>query len=484
MGNSLGVYYTPQYLGEFLVKWAVRSKSESVLDPACGDGAILLEARKLTHKITGVEIDPLACRKSRSVLPGAKIINSDFFKASKSLEKYDCVVSNPPFIRSNLFSHRNKSESSWALFLKESMKLLKQNGKLAFILPREFLFSNYSQTILKELKQQFDQIIIYITNFFAFDAQTRVTLLLAAKSAQTKGLFFKNIPDPSHLNSNNLQLTDNVRSDWLYDIIPKSSRSLMQDKLASNSFVPLSSVADIRLGIVTGAKEFFLLSEKDAKNWNISTKHLKPVLPTTQFVDGTNFTHDDFNKLRKAEKKCFLLSTLDRSDRSLDRYIKHGENNSIHLRYKCRIREPWYMIKHNEPPDGFLTYMVGRFPKIIKNSAGVLATNNLHFVKPHETNSVFSTFYNWVTLTSVELIGRIYGGGVLKIEPKDAQRIVVPKNNYRIKEVDTLFRKGSFFNAVDYVSSSIGIKSNELKKLRLAWSSLQNARTNLRKKLD
>ena len=82
-------------------------------------------------------------------------------------------------------------------------------------------------------------------------------------------------------------------------------------------------------------------------------------------------------------------------------------------------------------PDAFLTYMSAMFPRLVLNEAGAVCSNNLLALRlqgvPQACRSAFaSAFYNSATLLSAERIGRRYGGGVLKLEPSEADRILVP----------------------------------------------------------
>ncbi len=476
MGNKFGAYYTPKYLASFLARWAVRSPSDSVLDPACGDGAILEEASTITKKLTGIDIDQAACRKLQTTLPCTKVVNQDFFNVKSQLGKFDSIVSNPPFIRYQLFEHSNGLSSSWLPFLKESLKHLSNRGRLAFIVPREILFANYSRNLLKELGQKFNQVTILIINFYAFNAQTRVVLLLCDSSSKLKGFYFQNIYTPDELNETNLapKPAENVSTECLYDLISHDSRKIF-DKLAySDRFANLSNIAQVKLGIVTGGNDFFLLSKNEAKKWQIPGEILRPAISSPQLLSGAKFTNADLNRLHQSDIKCLLLSTD--SEKHIESYIRYGEANKIHKRFKCSIRSPWFSIKTGDRPDAFLTYMVGRLPRLVLNEAGALCTNNLHAVFTGHPQTLTASFYNWVTMLSIELLGRFYGGGVLKIEPRDSARILVPADQVKYPDIDQTVRGGAYIQAIDEISNRIGLNKTEIDHMKQACLTLQDAR--------
>jgi hypothetical protein len=65
-------------------------------------------------------------------------------------------------------------------------------------------------------------------------------------------------------------------------------------------------------------------------------------------------------------------------------------------------------------------------------------------------------FHNWVTLLSIERIGRVYGGGVLKVEPGDAPRILIPRlpgfRSSLFTQADRAFRHGDWRHAVNEIT--------------------------------
>jgi hypothetical protein len=70
-------------------------------------------------------------------------------------------------------------------------------------------------------------------------------------------------------------------------------------------------------------------------------------------------------------------------------------------------------------------------PRLCLNEAGAVAANTLLTVRLQEVpagqRKAFTVaFYNSATLLSCERTGRSYGGGVLKLEPSEADRVLVP----------------------------------------------------------
>ncbi len=88
-----GGYYTPDDVVRSLVRWAVRSGSDRMFDPACGDGRFLA-----THpNSVGVEQDADAAKIVHARVPGSLIHQGDFFSwAHETCERFECAAGNPP----------------------------------------------------------------------------------------------------------------------------------------------------------------------------------------------------------------------------------------------------------------------------------------------------------------------------------------------------------------------------------------------------
>jgi hypothetical protein len=129
----------------------------------------------------------------------------------------------------------------------------------------------------------------------------------------------------------------------------------------------------------------------------------------------------------------YLLHIEDSSalPESIRRYLQRGEELGVPTAYKCRTRSPWFRVPHVYLPDGFLSYISGATPRLVANEAGVVAPNNLHILRLHPGVSVSSSAIAalWQTSLarlSVEIEGHALGGGMLKVEPSEAENVVVP----------------------------------------------------------
>ena len=164
-----GGFYTPKEIADFMLKWAINgNKSMDILEPSCGDGIFLQIAkeRKISyHSFTAVEFDEYEYEKAKSIgLENSNLINDDFHNYCLNTDdRFDLVIGNPPYIRYQYFSKEqqqlaerifkksklkySKLTNAWVSFVVGSSQLLKEKGKIAFVLPAEVLQVSYAQQV-------------------------------------------------------------------------------------------------------------------------------------------------------------------------------------------------------------------------------------------------------------------------------------------------------------------------------------------------
>jgi hypothetical protein len=169
-------------------------------------------------------------------------------------------------------------------------------------------------------------------------------------------------------------------------------------------------------------------------------------------------------------------------DASLGRYLRAGKKKRVHQGYKCRVRRYWYSVPiPKKKPHAFLPYMTGDVPRLIVNHSGALSTNLLHGLTLRDdapdARAVSAAMLGSVTAFSAEVEGRAYGGGVLKLETRESERLLVPNLSKEIEavlvrlhpELDALLRDGSGSLASRLVDAVLGIDSEPFERARLVF---------------
>jgi hypothetical protein len=150
----------------------------------------------------------------------------------------------------------------------------------------------------------------------------------------------------------------------------------------------------------------------------------------------------------------------------------------VHTAYKCRVRKLWYRVPIVPPADLLLTCMNADTPRLTTNEAGAHHLNSVHGVYLREASRDLGrdllplASLNSVTLLHAEMVGRAYGGGILKLEPKEADRWAVPSATLldacaeqlrAVKQrVGDLLAAGRLLAAVDVVDDVMLVRPGKL----------------------
>jgi len=159
----------------------------------------------------------------------------------------------------------------------------------------------------------------------------------------------------------------------------------------------------------------------------------------------------------------------------------------VHEAYKCRVRTPWWRVPLQEPADLLLTYMNADTPRLVANAAGAHHLNSVHGLylraEQRELGRALLPYaaLNSMTLLGAETVGRAYGGGLLKIEPREADRLPVPSPalveaarpalEEAEPEVTAALQRGQLLTAVERVDAALltgalGLAPGEIAALR------------------
>lgn len=182
-GKAKGQFYTPAEVSRVMAKivgaGAAQSQSETVYDPTCGSGSLLIKVadeapRGLT--IYGQEIDNATAALARMNMilhdhESAEIwqgntLADPHWKTDTALKTFDFVVANPPFSQKNWTNGVTVKDDPYKrfeygappagngdyAFLLHILKSMKSTGKAAVILPHGVLFrGNAEANIRREL---------------------------------------------------------------------------------------------------------------------------------------------------------------------------------------------------------------------------------------------------------------------------------------------------------------------------------------------
>ncbi len=157
----------------------------------------------------------------------------------------------------------------------------------------------------------------------------------------------------------------------------------------------------------------------------------------------------------------------------------------MHRGYKCSIRSPWYAVPAVWVPEGFVFRQIHDFPRVVRNEAGATSTDTIHRLRCRvDPELVIANLYTHLTAASAEIEGRSYGGGVLELEPTEAERLLMPARlaaSLPLAECDRLVRAGKLGQALAendrlVLAGQLGLSRADCTALREIWVKMRDRR--------
>lgn len=449
-----GAYYTPDPVVRSLLSWAVRSPDDRLLDPSCGDGRFIAG-----HvKSVGIEQDPSASAIAMQRAPGALIHDGDFFSwASSTEERFSCAAGNPPFIRYQRFSGDLRKRalalcadlgakfsalsSSWPMFLVATANLLKRGGRMSFVVPAEIGHAPYSAPLIEYLTTNFAKVqIIAVRRKLFPDLSEDCWLLYTEGKGETcdaidltvaEQFSFREVP-PAATVRIPLKSWRGIWNRRLRPfVMPEVVRELYEVVALDASTKRFGDFAAINIGYVSGANDFFHLRPSEAESLNIPRQFLQPSVRNGRALPPTQLNAAVVKRWIREDRPSLLLRLHKDSKLpvSLKKYLNSSQAKEASRAYKCRSRDPWYVVPDVKIPHFFLSYMSGRSVAFVQNAARAACTNSLHTVVLKDRSHlprILEARRSPLFQLSCEIEGHPLGGGMLKLEPGEATQVLIP----------------------------------------------------------
>ena len=452
--KTSGAYFTPEWVASCLTRWVVCSDTDRLLDPSCGDGRFLACHRNSV----GIEQSRGSAVRATERAPWAVVHEGDFFDwATHTRERFERAAGNPPFIRYQSFrgdvrrralrhcaAHGARFSgltSSWAPFLVATAGLLKPSGRMAFVVPAEIGHAPYAAPLLEYLVDHFEAVqivaireklfpelsedcwLLCASGFGGATRELRLTVVDRLQGSAQPPQCWVQVPVAEWRDTWNRRLRP--------FLLPGRVRSLYRAVAKSVGTRRFGDLAKTRIGYVTGANEFFHLRPSTARAWLIPEEFLYPTVRNGRALPDSELTNNAVNQWIRSDEPVMLLRIPRNAavPSPIGRYLDTPAGRHARTAYKCRTREPWYSVPDMRIPDLFLSYMAGRKPSLVLNSAAATCTNAVHAVAMRDKSHIDDVLQAWdssfVTL-SCEIEGHALGGGMLKLELGEADRILVP----------------------------------------------------------
>jgi adenine-specific DNA-methyltransferase len=473
--NRLGQFATPAALAEDIIRFGAGlledQESLRFLDPAIGTGVFYSALRRVlpaerVSEALGFEIDPHYAWPAARLWGQTRIKYQlgDFTKASAA-PRFNFIVCNPPYVRHHHLRFTEKLRLQRRTEIASGMKLSGLGGLYChfvglahawmapdaiagWLVPSEFMDVNYGRELTRYLLREVT--LLHIHRFDPHDVQFADALVSSAVV-----WFRKRSPPSDHV------VTFSYGGTLAQ---PKKSRLVSAQALAMEGKwtrfpvarvrqkCVLPTVADfftIKRGLATGDNKYFILTPAEIEHHALPLEAFRPILPSPRYVPGDKVESDDGGR-PELERQLFLLDTdlteeeIERCFPTLHAYLQEGRNRKLHERYLCRHRTRWY-AQESRPAAPIVCTYLGREDKrgqrpfrFILNRSKATAANVYLMMYPTEPLAQaierdppvldrVCAVLNDLTPQVLVAEGRVYGGGLHKLEPRELGNVPVPQ---------------------------------------------------------
>jgi adenine-specific DNA-methyltransferase len=484
--NKWGQFATPTPLAQSLARYAYALTGDQpvrFLDPSIGTGSFfsaLHEAfpPKNIEGACGIELDPLFANAAMDLWAehGLHVIEGDFTRQPLPARRCNLVIANPPYVRHHHLSGEDKERLKAKLM--QSLRLemsglaglycyfmllchdwMEEQGFAIWLIPSEFMDVNYGSTVRRYLTEHVT--LLHLHRFCPTDAQFTDALVSSAvvvfrKSSPPVGHSARfSFGGPIEAPDTEARVSlDTLRQSQKWTQFPANPDVIRTDDLK------LGDIFSIKRGLATGSNGFFILTEAEAENWKIPQQFLRPILPGPRNL-ANNIVESLPNGLPDVSPLLFLLD-CNASEEEIAmqwprfyEYIQQGREQEIHSAYLASHRTPWYSQENRLAAPFLCTYMGrsrnGKHPfRFIWNRSQATAHNvylmlypkgplrDLLKQYPEREAQIFETLQN---ISPEQFIseGRVYGGGLHKVEPKELAKIPA---GFLIEKLDSALHIG------------------------------------------
>lgn len=467
--NKWGQFATPPELALSLARYARDLLGEEkirFLDPAIGTGSFYSAITRAFLKqnvvtATGVELDPLFADAAEELWGenGLRVVRGDF-TTQRPERRFNLVIANPPYVRHHHLSGPQKSSLRATLAQSLQMEIsglaglycyflllchdwMEEEALAIWLIPSEFMDVNYGSALRRYLSEKVT--LLHIHRFCPTDVQFMDALVSSAvvvfrKSSPAQGhcaRFSFAGPIESPQTESQVPL-DALRHSRKWTQFPASKAVEIKTELA------LGDIFTIKRGLATGSNSFFILTPEQAEQWQIPRQFLKPILPGPRHVTADVIeAHSD--GLPVLSPQLYLLDCSEPEGRietcwpRFYEYLQTGHKHEIATSYLASHRVPWYSQELRPPAPFLCTYMGrsrnGKHPfRFIWNRSQATAHNVYLMLYPRgplraalkdHPELEAKVFQALQGIAPSQLIseGRIYGGGLHKVEPKELAQI-------------------------------------------------------------
>lgn len=516
--RRLGAFYTAAAPTRTMAEWALRGPRDRVLEPSFGGGAFLsaVHAVREARGLDGVELfgaelveETFAAGVASGLVEGIRAFHGDFLAVDPF--PVDAVLGNPPYVRlrhlpdeqqrramevatAALGRPMEASGSVWMPFVLHALRFLRTGGRLALVLPFDLTYVRYARPLWAALGEAFASLRLVRVHERLFPdlLQDVVVLFAEGFGGRTDHVDFvaldraAGFADAASRPGVSVCIADVSVGDraFMRALLDPALLELLTTRVFPAT-VPVRDRCAVHIGYVTGHKGYFHPTSDEVRAYSLPSASLRAAATTSRQLTGLGLRTSALTE----PERLFLphAAPLTEGER---RYIGRGVTEGVAHRYKCRIREPWYVVPGVHVPDLVLSVFSER-PVLLLNDARLVVTNSLlcGFVREGTAPAFVAAWYTSLTLLLCELEVHSLGGGVLVLVPGEVGSVrIAPDVPVPAGHLDELHRRlaagdpdGAYALGDDLVlRGRLGLGDEDLALLRTGAATLRRWRTSSR----
>lgn len=473
--RKLGQFSTPYELALEIANYGLKLQKEeqiSFLEPAFGTGVFYSALSEITRNLniaisgTGYEIDKDYYDVAEKIWSEKKITlyNEDFLSINDPQKKFNLLLTNPPYVRHHYIDKNSKESLKkevkkeleigisglaglYCYFMLLAHKWLANNAVCGWLIPSEFMDVNYGEAMKKYLLEKVRLLRIhrYDPSNCQFDDALVSSCVVWYKNESITGDYdivfsyggtHENPEKEIKIKKSTLQDTNK----WTHIVDEITEDSITEEEITTPV---IGDYFNIKRGLATGDNAFFIMSKKQILENDLDMRFFRPILPSPRNMKNDEILADEEGN-PQIEEQLFLLD-CDLSEEEIEKdypelweYLRGGLDTTA-TKYLCKSRKKWYFQEKREPTAFLCSYM-GRGKsdgtpfRFILNHSNAIASNSYLLLYPKEElmnylkedDYLYQKIWNAlqsISVSDMEIEGRVYGGGLKKIEPKELAKV-------------------------------------------------------------